>query len=92
VPNDDRHASDVTGMDVKRAGCVEMFNTMVPTRGGARMDLVMNLATTIEDFHTLLTSDDNSLLATLRELTKIERVEEIVAAVLDADEYWYGDS
>jgi hypothetical protein len=55
------------------------------------MDLVMNLTTTIEDFHALLTSDDNSLLATLRELTKIERVEEIVTAVLDADEYWYGD-
>ena len=55
------------------------------------MDLGMNLTTTIEDFHTLLTSDDNSLLATLRELTKIERVEEIVAAVSDAEEYWYGD-
>jgi prophage DNA circulation protein len=54
------------------------------------MDLVMNL-TTIEDFHTLLTSDDNSLLATLRELTKIERIKEIVAAVSDAEEYWYDD-
>ena len=55
------------------------------------MDLVVNLATTIEDFHTLLTSDDNSLLATLCKLTKIERVEEIVAAVSDAEEYWYDD-
>ena len=55
------------------------------------MDPVTNLAMTIEDFQPLLTSDDNSLLATLRELTKIERVEEILAAVSDAEGYWYGD-
>ena len=48
---------------------------------------------TIEDFHALLTSDegDNPLLAALRELTVIERTEEIVAAISDSKMTWAGD-
>lgn len=46
---------------------------------------------TIEDFHALLTSDDNPLLVALRELTVIERTEEIVAAISDSKMTWAGD-
>jgi hypothetical protein len=48
---------------------------------------------TIERFHALLTSDkgDGSLLTALRGLTATERVEEIVAAILETAYPWYMD-
>jgi hypothetical protein len=44
----------------------------------------------IEDFHALLISgkDGDPLLAGLRRLMLIERAEEIVAAISDAEQYW----
>jgi hypothetical protein len=46
---------------------------------------------TIERFHALLTSDkgDDPLLTALRGLTAAERVEEIVAAILETALPWY---
>lgn len=48
---------------------------------------------TIERFHSLLTSDKDSgqLLTALRGLTATERVEEIVAAILETAQPWYLD-
>jgi hypothetical protein len=43
----------------------------------------------IEDFYALLTkASGDSLLAMLGELTKIEKVEDVVAAVSNAGLYW----
>ena len=45
----------------------------------------------IEDFHALLTSDseENALLAALRKLTEVSKVEEIVALVDLSDSNWW---
>jgi hypothetical protein len=45
---------------------------------------------TIEDFHALLTSDseENALLAALRKLMAIEKVEEVVVAISSAQLFW----
>jgi hypothetical protein len=49
----------------------------------------MSMSLSIEDFYALLTSneDGSPLLAALRRLTAIERVEEIVAALSDAAQW-----
>jgi len=50
----------------------------------------MDMSMTIEEFRALLTSekDDSPLLTALRELTAIERAEEIVAAISDVKQWW----
>jgi hypothetical protein len=50
----------------------------------------MDEVTTIEDFHALLTSDENDspLLTTLRRLAGIEESEEIVAATAEHAAMW----
>ena len=42
----------------------------------------------IEDFHALLTSDDSSLLAALRQLMAIEKLEQVVAAISAVAQEW----
>ena len=59
-----------------------------PQSGPGKEVSVVDRSVKIEDFHSLLTSDDSALLTALRELTAVEKLGEIVAAVSDAAPDW----
>lgn len=52
----------------------------------------MNVPITIEEFSSLLKSDqeEGPLLATLSKLTAIEEPEEVVAAIVGPQRVWFG--